>query len=78
MSNFYYMNFASFTFPAELKFQYFGHMIIRLPRTLKISNEDTRSMYCPKFSPLMPGGNKKVTHTYTSLSMCDPFFTTRH
>ena len=27
------------------------------------------------FNPLMPGGNKKVTHT---LSMCDLFVTTRH
>ena len=35
--------------------------------------------------PLMPGGNKKVTHTLTNLqlkaaglSMCDRFVTTRH
>ena len=38
----------------------------------------------PIFNPLMPGGNKKVTHTYTNLklqvclSMCDLFVTTRH
>ena len=30
------------------------------------------------FNPLMPGGNKKVTHTYTCLSICDLFVTTRH
>ena len=29
-------------------------------------------------SPLMPGGNKKVTHTWVCLSMCDFFVTTRH
>ena len=52
VSNFYYMNFAGFTFPAELRLQHFGHMIIRLPRALKISNEDTRSMYCSKFKKL--------------------------
>ena len=34
--------------------------------------------YFVPFNSLRPGGNKKVTHTYICLSMCDLLVTTRH